>query len=59
MENNFHIATKLHISIFTPTGVLRSRYESALIRSGEQNVDISGNEVESVPGIITRNGLTL
>lgn len=59
LENSFHVTNKLNISLFTSTGVLRSRYESALIRSGEQNVDISGNEVESVPGIITRNGLTL
>lgn len=59
LENSFHVTNKLNISLFTSTGVLRSRYQSALIRSGDQNVNITGNEVESVPGIITRNGLTL
>jgi Fe(3+) dicitrate transport protein len=37
---------------------MRSRYESASVRAGEQNVDVSGNEVESVPQVITRNGAT-
>lgn len=57
-EYGFHITNKLNISIFTSSAFLRSRYESASIRAGAENVDISGNEVESVPGVITRNGLT-
>lgn len=59
LENSFHFTNKVHLSVFTSTAILSSRYQSASIRSGEQNVDISGNEVESVPGIITRKGLTL
>lgn len=59
LENTFHIADKINISVFTSTGILRSRYTSALIRAGGENVDISGNEVEGAPGMITRNGVTL
>lgn len=35
-----------------------ARYLSAEIRSGEKNVSIKGNFVESTPQVISRNGLT-
>ncbi|TXI70805.1 MAG: TonB-dependent receptor [Cyclobacteriaceae bacterium] len=50
-----HIA----FSVFTSTAFFRGRYTHAQIRSGEDNVDISGNKLESVPELITRNGVTL
>lgn len=46
-------------SIFTSTSYMKSEYVDAVIRSGSENVDISGNEVESVPPWISRNGLNL
>ena len=46
-------------SVFTSTAFFNGRYTHAYIRSGEANVDISGNKLESVPGVITRNGVTL
>lgn len=36
-----------------------ARYQDALLRSGNSNVDIDGNKVESVPQWISRNGVTL
>jgi len=38
---------------------MKSEYQNAIFRVGENNIDISGNEVESVPSVISRNGLTL
>jgi len=46
-------------SIFTSTAFFNGRYTHAQIRSGENNVDVSGNKLESVPSVITRNGVTL
>jgi|JI10StandDraft_1071094.scaffolds.fasta_scaffold03671_17 Fe(3+) dicitrate transport protein len=50
-----HIA----FSVFTSTALFKGRYTHAQIRSGEDNVDVSSNKLESVPELITRNGVTL
>jgi Fe(3+) dicitrate transport protein len=47
-----------NISIFTSTSLMDARYRKAEIRSGEKNVNIEGNFVESTPQIISRNGAT-
>ena len=36
-----------------------AHYRNATVRSGEVNVNIDGNRVESVPEWISRNGITL
>lgn len=59
LEYSFHLGKKTSLSFFTSTALMRSRYESASVRAGEQNIDVSGNKVESVPDVITRNGVTL
>lgn len=50
---------RVALSAFTSTALFNGRYTHAQIRSGESNVDISGNKLESVPDVITRNGITL
>lgn len=50
---------RVAFSAFTSTAFFNGRYTDAQIRSGENNVDVSGNKLESVPGVITRNGVTL
>lgn len=57
LEYSFSLGRKTALSIFTSSAFMKSRYESASIRSGEQNIDITGNKVESVPDVITRNGI--
>ncbi len=47
------------ISVFTSTALFDSQYKNAQVRSGETNINIRGNKIESVPDIITRNGATL
>jgi Fe(3+) dicitrate transport protein len=44
--------------VFTSTAIIHARYTDALVKSGNMNIDISGNKVESAPDIITRNGAT-
>lgn len=46
------------ISVFTSTSYMDARYQDAEIRSGNGNIDVSGNKVESVPTWISRNGVT-
>ena len=46
------------ITVFTSTALFDSQYSDAQVRSGNQNLNISGNKIESVPAIITRNGIT-
>ncbi|MFC3813233.1 TonB-dependent receptor family protein [Lacihabitans lacunae] len=52
------INSKANFSIFTSTSVMNAKYLRAEIRSGDRNIDIEGNYVESTPRLISRNGLT-
>lgn len=45
------------LSIFSATSWMNAVYRNASIAVGQENRDISGNEVESVPRLLTRNGL--
>lgn len=47
------------LSFFTSTALFDAKYTQAAIRVGATNSDISGNKVEGVPDLITRNGMTL
>lgn len=47
----------LHLQIFTSTSIMDGRYTSGLLRVGVENTSIAGNKIESVPNLITRNGL--
>ncbi len=47
------------VTAFTSTALFNSKYINAQVRSGNENVDITGNRIESVPEIISRNGITI
>ncbi len=57
-EYYVRINEKANFSIFSSTSLMEARYLDAQIRSGEKNVSIKGNFVESTPQVISRNGLT-
>ena len=46
------------LTFFTSTSVMHARYTSAVVKSGDTNINIRGNKVESAPDLITRNGVT-
>lgn len=52
-------SNKLYISMFTSTSFMKATYVNSKLAVGNTNIDITGNEVESVPHVITRNGLNL
>ena len=49
----------LNVSVFSSTAWQDARYRDASIRVGDRNEDISGNKVESVPELISRNGVNV
>jgi Fe(3+) dicitrate transport protein len=51
--------TKTELSFFTSSALFSARYTEAFARVGEENVSIRDNKIESVPGKITRNGVTV
>lgn len=59
VEYGTTLAKNFSLSVFTSTALFNGKYTSAQVRSGENNVDVSGNKIESVPDVITRNGVTL
>jgi len=53
------INPQLNFSIFTSTALMDAKYLNASARLGDKNIDIKGNDVESTPKVISRNGLTI
>ncbi len=48
--------TRMYVSFFTATSLMKATYQNASLAVGNENRNISGNEVESVPRWISRNG---
>ncbi|HEY1063122.1 MAG TPA: TonB-dependent receptor [Daejeonella sp.] len=58
IQGNWTLNNKTELSIFTSSAIMDGKYTSGSIKSGSVNISIDGNKIESVPGIISRNGLT-
>lgn len=58
LQANWSLPYKNQISIFSSTSIMDGSYNEGKLKLGNSNVDISGNKIESVPDIISRNGLT-
>jgi Fe(3+) dicitrate transport protein len=59
IQADWLLGNQTGISLFTSTAFIHARYTDASVKSGNANIDISGNKIESAPDIITRNGATL
>lgn len=59
VQGDFSLGKKASLSLFTSTSFMDARYQDATIKSGSENVSVSGNKIESVPSWITRNGFTI
>ena len=57
VEYNVKLAKRMYLNVFTSTSLMRGVYENAVIANGGTNLDISGNQLESVPQVISRNGV--
>lgn len=58
-EYSIKLSDALRFNIFTSTAFFKAKYQDAAVRTGDKNTDISGNKVESVPDVITRDGLSI
>ena len=59
VQGDWMLGTKTALSVFTSTALMNARYTKGLIKSGNANVSVKGNKVESAPDAIIRNGATL
>ncbi len=59
IQGDWLLENKIGLSIFTSTAFVHARYTNAIVKSGNANIDIRGNKVESAPDIITRNGASI
>ena len=59
IQGDWLLCKKISLSVFTSTAFMHARYTDAIVRSGTENINISGNKVESAPDLISRNGITL
>ncbi len=58
-EYGFQPAGAWRFNIFTSTAWLDARYRHAMVRINNKNQSIDGNQVESAPPWISRNGLNI
>lgn len=58
-EANFPLGNKTNLTLFTATAYMHDRYQNATLRSGNNNINIDGNHVESAPEWQSRNGVTI
>ncbi len=59
VQADFEISSHTMLSLFTSSSYMDGRYRDATIRSGNVNISINGNYIETVPKITSRNGATL
>lgn len=58
IQNSWSFNKKNQLTVFTSTAFMDGKYTSGIIKSGSHNIDISNNKIESVPNMISRNGIT-
>ncbi|MFZ1703814.1 MAG: TonB-dependent receptor [Saprospiraceae bacterium] len=58
IQANWFLNHVSELSIFSSTSLMNGEYTSGEVRVGNENIDITGNKIESVPMLISRNGLT-
>ena len=58
-QADLFLGRKASITFFTATAFMHAIYKNAFLRSGNKNISIDGNKVESVPSWQSRNGLTI
>lgn len=59
LEGEIYRSDSWLLTAYTASSYMNGRYISGEVASGDQNMDITGNRMESVPKWICRNGLSL
>jgi Fe(3+) dicitrate transport protein len=58
LQGDWILGKSRSLSVFTSTAFVHARYANAIVKSGNANMNIDGNRVESSPDMISRNGAT-
>ena len=56
LQADWFLGNRTSFSVFNSTGLFHSSYGAAILKSGNTNVNIKGNNVEGVPPVISRTG---
>ena len=59
VQADWVVGNKALLSLFTSTAFVHARYTDAIVKSGNNNINVKGNKVESAPDLITRNGASI
>lgn len=59
IEANWRLSRNTALTLFTATSFMEARYLRAIVKNGGNNVEVTGNKVESAPDFTTRNGATI
>ncbi|HMX82048.1 MAG TPA: TonB-dependent receptor [Saprospiraceae bacterium] len=57
VQYNIFETSTTSMNIFTSTSYRDSKYENAVVRAGNENKNVDGNQVQSIPNWISRNGI--
>jgi Fe(3+) dicitrate transport protein len=59
LQADWLFTNRIGLTLFTSTAFLHARYTNAIVKSGNNNINIDGNKVESAPDLITRSGVSI
>ncbi len=59
IQADWLLGNRAGLTVFTSTAILDARYTKGTVKSGNSNINIEGNKVESAPNLITRNGVAI
>ena len=59
VQADWLLGNRAGLTVFTSTALLDARYTNGTVKSGNSNINIDGNKVESAPNLITRNGVAI
>lgn len=57
LQKELRITEHSALTLFTSTAWMNARYTKGIIRNGTENIDVTGNRLESAPEITSRNGV--
>ncbi len=58
VQGDWMLSNYSKLIVFTSSSFTDARYKDAIVKSGNDNIDVGGNKVETTPNVITRNGVT-
>ena len=58
LQGDWNLGPQSYLSVFSAFSLTDARYTRGMIKSGNNNINIKNNKVESVPSVISRSGIS-